>query len=94
MKEYIEREAAKVKFRDLLLIGSGVCDILDEVPAADVAPVVHGEWVVVTKGILGKNYACSKCYILASEGNSGHNDILTPFCPYCGADMKGVAANE
>lgn len=54
-KEFIEREAAKVRLRmwitDCVLDGNneaadcfrGCIDLLDSIPAADVVPVVHGE---------------------------------------------------
>lgn len=55
-KEYIEREAAKVRLRmwitDCVLDGDneaadcfrGCIDLLDSIPAADVAPVRRGQW--------------------------------------------------
>ena len=58
-------------------------------PAADVAPVVHGQW--------GKNEflsddvnsaaACSLCgELIGWFGND-----FPPYCPYCGARMDGAA---
>lgn len=55
-KDYIELEAAKERLRmwitDCILAGDndeadcfrGCIDLLDSIPAADVAPVVHGRW--------------------------------------------------
>ena len=45
-KEYIERTNAKLRFNyNDDYNGNVVKNILDYVPAADVAPVIHGEWV-------------------------------------------------
>ena len=57
------------------------CDIKNR-PAADVAPVVHGQWDV-SKGLLGDMCKCSACGSLPS--------LPTKFCPYCGARMDGAA---
>lgn len=57
MTEYIEREAAKARLRmwitDCVLDGDNEAadrfrdciDLLDSIPAADVAPVVHACWI-------------------------------------------------
>ena len=63
-----------------------VFDAVESVPAADVAPVVHGEWIV-TKTEFGWNsaeypteYTCSVC---------GRTERQTePYC-HCGAKMDG-----
>ena len=52
------------------------------IPAADVAPVVHGQWDIST-GPLGDMCKCSVCGSLPS--------LPTKFCPYCGAKMDGGA---
>ena len=81
-KEYIEREAAKgcVKehYDDAIIIA------LDNIPAADVRPVVHGHWVYEEPN--GANsfkgaYWCDKCHQPESYRKN--------FCPNCGADMDG-----
>ena len=42
MSEYIEREALKVMFSsDNKPLETAICSVIDAVPAADVAPVVH-----------------------------------------------------
>lgn len=48
------------------------------IPAADVAPVVHGKWI---KG--PSNPYCSECFVECRDE--------TPFCPNCGAMMDGGA---
>lgn len=52
---------------------------LKKIPAADVAPVVHGRWVFGGDGCV----ICSKCN--EEESNDNHRN----FCPNCGAKMDG-----
>ena len=83
MAEYIDREKAK----RLLHIEYAYAaeQLLDEIPAADVAPVVHGRWGDDGSGII----ICSEC-------GRGYNLIprYTNFCPNCGAKMDGGDSNE
>ena len=94
MAEYIEREALYEKaywhgehsdvgnpFPD----GVDAIDIkdVDAIPAADVAPVRHGEWEIVV-GSNGKEYmVCTCCRV--SQDLTG---VFT-YCPNCGAKMDG-----
>jgi len=97
MAEYIEREAAKKEF--CLYFGSVshaaiAVRLLDEIPAADVVPVVHGRWIktdrgmreVVNTGEVVRFYLhdCSVCGY--HTGNQGRD---FNFCPICGARMDG-----
>lgn len=58
---------------------------VEKMPAADVAPVVHGRWTDTGNEILDNIYAgwkCSLCgYIFCGDN--------TNFCPNCGAKMDG-----
>ena len=61
MAEYINREKAK----RLLHIEYAYAaeQLLNEIPAADVAPVVHGRWEIVV-GSNGKEYmVCTRCRV-------------------------------
>lgn len=65
-----------------------VVKILSDVPAADVAPIVHGEWIFDFE-LDGSNfYKCSVCgrqeVLLAKEST----DEYFPYC-HCGAKMDG-----
>ena len=58
---------------------------LDELPAADVVPVVRGEWVIIDDGVLignGKHVECSNCGAWSGQSEK------PPYCKHCGADMR------
>ena len=83
MAEYIEREAAirALTLHDCDSAGAKmeICDL----PAADVAPVRHGEWEIVV-GSNGKEYmVCTCCRV--SQDLTG---VFT-YCPNCGCRMDG-----
>ena len=64
-----------------------VDDMLGEVidaPAADVAPVVHGDWLLRHIGV-GHYWECSACHTNPCIYVTEH----TKFCPNCGARMDG-----
>ena len=106
MHEYIEREAAvKVAEKYGLANGSalgrhtGLADCIAseiaDIPAADVAPVVHGrwtetDWVEMESGghdfikTLKEALRCSNCR------NCFKKELLwkTNFCPNCGSKMN------
>lgn len=75
MAEYIEREKAK----RLLHIEYAYAaeQLLDEIPAADVAPVVHGQ--KIEDGDIGCFWLCSLCGECLPYGAN--------YCPNCGAKM-------
>lgn len=56
---------------------SGAMEVLDDVPAADVAPVVHSEWEYYTHTMM----ACSICKRHVPRHKF-------EYCPHCGAKMK------
>lgn len=81
-KEYIDRApfiedlTAMKKEYDAISI-DGMIKALATAPAADVAPVVHGEWIDRD----GKTW-CSKC-------DASNKQYKPPYCPHCGARMDG-----
>lgn len=63
--------------------------ILDDIANAEVIdakPVVHGEW---------EGWECAACgkpwnYLMKQNGDDwGYFDPMPPYCPNCGADMRG-----
>lgn len=60
------------------------------IPAADVAPVVHGHW----KHVAGMNSKCSVCerYFPVNEFVKRPFDIN--YCPNCGAKMDKEEEND
>ena len=96
MAEYIEREAAKDELLSWAvcinhpehLMREDAIYVLDAIPAADVAPVRHGEWEIVV-GSNGKEYmVCTCCRV--SQDLTG---VFT-YCPNCGAKMDGCNGNS
>lgn len=99
MAEYIEREASLAILRKNPTgtwrntpvysedVKAAICEI-NGLPAADVAPVVHGEWIAIEKWASKAQYKCSVCgrRIMASL------DVAKvmgkyPYCN-CGAKMQ------
>lgn len=99
MAEYIDREALYEKaywhgehpdvgnpFPD----GVDAIDIkdVDAIPAADVAPVVHGRWVPTKAPFMNECEDCSVCGYRTVWGHRSN------YCPNCGAKMDGGADHE
>ena len=88
MSDYISREDAvdelQVKvFHNLTDEYYGTMQVLTELPAADVAPVVHGRWVDSNLPF-GYFANCSVCgYQMDVHAERGYFN----FCPNCGAKM-------
>lgn len=88
--EYIPREAVLARQRRIELvhhtadsherIGMDVVQVRDieEIPAANVFPVVRGEWLF-TSDITPE---CSRC--------RSRNGEMTLYCPRCGAYMEDI----
>ena len=78
-KDYIEREAAINAVYEAYADGESAYDALENLPAADVRPVVRGRWVT-RPYMMGKTEYCSRW---GENYGRKHN-----FCPNCGADMR------
>lgn len=106
MSDYISREALKeaLENADADVCESypdGYCDwgfgrknindVIDGVPAADVEPVRHGEWIIIEDEYCG--YA--KCSVCGDEFTSWEGDCaITRYCPSCGAKMDLEGENH
>lgn len=92
MAEYIKREAA-VKAVEKYGLTNGVvwgrhtglaiciASEIAEIPAADVAPVVHARWMPFHSDVAGDIQYCTACGV----GFGAKTD----YCPHCGARMGG-----
>ena len=67
-----------------------IIDALENIPNADVAPVVHGQW---------DGNDCTVCklpwkYNMVQDADDwGYFDPMPDYCPNCGAKMDGGAEN-
>ena len=103
MQEYIEREALEVALNhrlNFLMAENGEYDHytsgfdeavtrVENFPAANVAPVVHGRWIEQEKYTFGVMYDCSICDNRILDNGHSWN-----YCPNCGAKMDKEVADE
>lgn len=104
MAECIEREATIKRIKEVYCVGcnsyNGVkcracgtgdaIDIIEDAPAADVAPVVHGRWDDSGRYTFpGGSTAvrCTNCGCALTESEYHLNNWN--YCPVCGAMMDG-----
>ena len=97
MAEYIPREALVHRLKNpyLFNITQRIFDIISEIPAADVAPVVHGRWDDSGRYTFpGGSTAvrCTNCGCALTESEYHLNNWN--YCPVCGAKMDGGTDHE
>lgn len=90
MTEYITKEHAIDEVWDAFMswddpdLGRVIEENIERLPAADVAPVMHGRWTRIDY----HDARCSEC---------GHKtyypDRISLYCPECGARMDGGKSN-
>ena len=100
MAEYIKKALVAREIRKLLRVRESAVDIfqagfeygvdkawanINKIPAADVAPVVHGRWVYHNFDTI-----CSECRKSAIF-DEWEQQAETEFCPHCGAKMDEEA---
>lgn len=67
---------------------------IEKIPAADVAPVIYGRWINITRFNDGERIiaTCSRCKnrggIRTIRIEFGIWEIDSPYCPNCGAKMQ------
>ena len=98
MAEYIDREKL-LRDIDHYHLSDGKFQHWVEIQlAADVAPVVHGEWIQIDEGAGAECSNCGEYY-----DSSGECDLMEGFrlfakfyrhCPHCGSKMDGEVPNE
>ena len=92
--EYIRRgDALEALFAPGMCYAPMQLKIIKDLPAADVAPVVHGKWVHSRHDRSSGQFEvvkCSRCgleaYAMAYHVRDGN------YCPRCGARMDGDSA--
>lgn len=93
MAEYIERGAALREAKYAAVRGLDPVAFVEDVPVADVAPVVHARWIDAPWLYYGaKQYVCSRC---RNDKYWRKRDLhfKEPHCPNCGAKMDGGVDN-
>lgn len=92
MAEYINRGTAIAKLTALEVTepNATMADarrVLADIPAADVAPVVHGRWI--NAPLCGNdNCRCSACGSWHNIHVNLRGEIMQKYCPNCGAKMN------
>ena len=93
MPEYIEREALlkhAIALNNPHELGENVVPVSDieAAPAADVAQVVHGEWVLLDECSNAGVY-CSICHKAVYRESAWYKNvhIKSNYCPNCGCKM-------
>lgn len=92
MAEYMEREMVLRTAHIMRPEDKSLETEIANIPAADVAPVVHGRWIRPRWKNSNYCYDCSEC-----GGEAMHRDYqwakdgVYPICPNCGARMDGDA---
>ena len=100
MDEFISREETIKRIKEVYCVGCNsyhgvrcracgtgdAIDMIEDAPAADVAPVRHGRWVEYQ---IPPIICCSNC-----DWATGIEEKNFQHCPNCGARMDGGADNE
>lgn len=89
MAEYIERGAAKYAV-DLAMNLTDteydmICNQIDRLPAADVAPVRHANWLTWEEMFPGETQKKKSNLGVFCSACKNHADNKSNFCPSCGA---------
>ena len=105
MDEYIERGAAMQAAKHAWAKGIEPSQYIEIIPAADVAPVVHGRWIWKENLEMDEYLpffshrtvcSCCKCECHGHYDNQEGMTIYEPsnYCPNCGAKMELEDENE
>ena len=83
MDGYINRGEAIEAVKHAWAKGIEPSQYIEVIPAADVAPVVHGRWVPTKAPFMNECKDCSVCGYRTVWGHRYN------YCPNCGAKMDG-----
>lgn len=88
MSDYIDKEDAKKAACDSLELYKSeydvLCDAIDGIQSADVAPIVYGEWMK-NENFDDGFWTCSACGFVSEASAAPY---LYKYCPHCGAKMQ------
>lgn len=91
--EYIRRaEALEITTRTCGDYAAAYAEIW-KLPAADVAPVVHGKWYLLDDCANAGLY-CSVCSRRVHREEFAYKKLRSKYCPHCGAKMDGGNEGE
>lgn len=98
MAEYITKDEALYAVEDAMELTSSEYDMIaekiDNVPVADVEPVIHAHWITGKRLDTGNGFKpvleCSNCHALIPCDDF----VTTNGCPCCRAKMDGGTDNE
>ena len=88
------------KLAHVPMVQEAIKKAMDTMPTVDAVPVVHGRWIAHTMSeITGYDpalsgddpvcsYSCSVCGEDCYVSDTG-DDILSDYCPHCGARLDG-----
>ena len=99
MRKYIDAEQMKYQIRH-----QGVpddyyndedsedimCEMVDDLPDADVAEVIHSEWHTATVRMSCIDVTCRNCHRTEKISITNYFE----YCPHCGAKMDGERKDE
>ena len=83
MTEYIKREDALRAVKRAWAKGIEPSEYIEDIEAADVAPVKHGQWKQVSKA--NRAVKCTACGFTTDSARAR----MYRYCPDCGAKMDG-----
>lgn len=84
MSEYIEKSALLRSLKSSGAASDFALYKISNFPAADVAPVAHGEWITIDD-----ISRCSECEYIPAYDSTIDDLFYSPFCSNCGAKMDG-----
>ena len=91
MVEYIDKEKAikavdnhTFDTADGLCLDTDITIVFEELPTADVVPVVHAKWIRTNVNGMHK-IKCENCDYMEPE----YRTYIRDYCPCCGARMDG-----
>ena len=91
---YIEREALRDALYEADAITIKGVAIINQFPAADVVPVVHGEWVEARLNGMSLYPVGQKMCSVCGQIMPSRWETMPPFCYGCGALMYGGEKHE